>query len=74
MTGVSDPVPQFTESEDKMNAILGKSAAFVGCKGAETDTPIEVNRKKNITKSTMKLCRAESIGKPSEIVQAINSG
>ena len=30
----------------KMDAILGKSAAFVGCKGAETVTPIEVNRKK----------------------------
>ena len=46
VTGVSDPVPQFTESKEKMDAILGKSAAFVGCKGAETDTPIEVNRKK----------------------------
>ena len=67
MTGVSDPVPQFTESKEKMDAILGKSVAFVECKGAETDTPIEVNRKKNHQVS-------ESISEPSEIVQAINSG
>ena len=68
MTGVSDPVPQFTENEAKLDAILSKSPAFVGCKGAETDTSIEVNRNKNITDSTMKLCRAESISKPSEVV------
>ena len=75
MTGNPPPCPMFNDIDLSVLRILGETPGFKGVVPRKFDSPIIMTKSsKNSTVTNAQMCRAEVVGEPDLITQAINKG